>query len=832
LENLSALKNLKKVLFYLAIVVGVLLITLVTSVFLFKDKIINQFVREANKSLNTPVKLGKIDVSIFQDFPMFSIVLTDVYIEDSHEGLYPLLTAKLVSFQLNPIEVWRGEYSIKGLQINDSDVNLKINNKGQNNFTIIKENEGKETGTIHFALENVGIKNARVHYVDIQANQELTFTSDKLLASIESTNNVYDIKAAGELTTEKIKVEGNSFLAGKSFDVKGDLVLDIEQELFTVRPSTLHLRNSGFDVKGEYRWKDKNMIDFSVDGKDTDIQTLLSLLPEETAKDFEKYRSKGEVYFKARIKGEVSKKKSPNLSIDFGFNDATLFHPDYKSKVEGATLKGSFATSELTNPSKSVLVLKNITGKLNEEPFKANLIIQDFKDPEVLCDFTGRVDAASLLGFYPIENLHDVSGSLLADVSFEGKIQLLKNKATAQRVYTRGSIELENINLKYGSDRIPLNRLKGSLQFNNNDLAMSNVSATMGNSDFLFNGFFKNVITFLLFENQPIGIEADLKSNFLDVDQLFATAFGKPSEGKKQEYEFSISHNINLNFNCDVSSLRYRRFHGTALKGDLLVKNKLAVSRNINLKTMGGDLTFNGIIDAKNNKAIDVVSSFKVADIDIDSVFYVFENFNQDFIEEKHLKGKATADVSLEFVLNQNLKIFPETLIADISIAIKNGQLNSFEPMQKLSKYTDDGEGLSKLRFSDLKNDIHVEKKTIYIPQMVVRNNVTDLKISGTHTFDQQIDYHIITPLRSKKKINVSEAQTALEEDGNGRTKLYLKITGTTDNYRISYDTEAVKKKIGTDLKKEVQELKDAFKNKGKQKEKEAELEKDEYFDW
>jgi hypothetical protein len=71
-----------------------------------------------------------------------------------------------------------------------------------------------------------------------------------------------------------------------------------------------------------------------------------------------------------------------------------------------------------------------------------------------------------------------------------------------------------------------------------------------------------------------------------------------------------------------------------------------------------------------------------------------------------------------------------------------------------------------------------------------------------------------------------------MEEDGNGRTKLFLKITGTTDNYRIAYDTEAVRKKIGADLKKEVQELKDAFKNKGKQKEKEAELEKDEYFDW
>jgi hypothetical protein len=147
-----------------------------------------------------------------------------------------------------------------------------------------------------------------------------------------------------------------------------------------------------------------------------------------------------------------------------------------------------------------------------------------------------------------------------------------------------------------------------------------------------------------------------------------------------------------------------------------------------------------------------------------------------------------------------------------------------------LKKYLDD-EGLNNLRFSDLKNDIHIENKTIYLPQMEVRSNVTDIKISGTHTFDQQIDYHLITPLRNKKKINTAEAQTALEES-DGQTKLFLKIIGTTDNYRVVYDTKAVRKKISSDLKNEVKELKEAFKNKGTQQKKEAELEKDEYFDW
>jgi hypothetical protein len=246
---------------------------------------------------------------------------------------------------------------------------------------------------------------------------------------------------------------------------------------------------------------------------------------------------------------------------------------------------------------------------------------------------------------------------------------------------------------------------------------------------------------------------------------------------------------------------------------------------------MGGDMKFSGIVDAKNNKAIDVVSTFKLNGIHLDSIFYVFENFDQNFIVDKHLKGQTYADVELELSLNQNLKLYSETLISDISVSLKNGELNNFEPMKKLNKYLND-EGLSRLRFSDIKNDIHIENKTIYIPQMEVRTNVTSIKVSGTHTLDQKIDYRIIAPLRNNKNISSREAKEALQEDGSGQSKLFLKIVGTTDDYKIIYDTESVKKKIASDLKKEVKELKDAFKNKGTKEKKELELEEEEYFEW
>ncbi|MGC1243934.1 MAG: AsmA-like C-terminal region-containing protein [Chryseosolibacter sp.] len=827
------MKILRRVLFYSTLSLGVMVIALTVSVYLYKDRIIQQFIREANKQLNTPVSIKRIEVSVFEQFPRLSIVFHDVYVEDSHPGKYPLLTARKISFQLNPLAAWGGDYTIRGLEIHDSETHLKISDEGENNYTIVKKQaSGKSQSSIGFALSNVSLHNTTVHYLDLRILQDFTFTSDRLKASIHSARDIYDIEAQGGLVTEKMLIGNNNYLKGKSFEIESHLLYDDNKKHLTIHPSDLKLKTSSFTVSGTYGWKDKNIVNLSTTGKDTDIQTLLSLLPESHGKKLDHYKSKGDVYFNAHLNGEISSSASPSLSIDFGFNDATLFHPEYKTRIENANLTGSFSTRAVNDLKQANLSLKNINGKLNNENFEANFIIDNFTDPGIVLDFKGKIDAPAVLDFYPVEDIHYVSGSLLVDIAFEGKINLLKNKNTAQRVSTLGTVDLKGVNLLYGKNRIPLENLEGNLQFNNNDLALSNVTGKLGDSDFLLNGFFKNIITFLLFENQPIGIETDLKSKYIDLNQLFSLGFGEYGEDNKapDEFTFSLSKNVNLNFNCDIKSLRYKRFHGQAIQGDLLVKNQMAVSRNLSLKTMGGNLKLSGIVDAKNNKAIDVVTTLKLNGINLDSVFYVFENFNQTFVQDRHLRGKATADVNLEMALNQNLRLFQETLIADIGISIAKGELNNFEPLKKLERYLGD-EGLDRLRFSDLKNDIHIENKHIYLPQMEVRSNVTNIRISGTHTFDQRIDYRLITPLR-RKRISDPEAEGALEADAQGNSRLFLKITGTTDDYRIAYDTEAVKKKIVADLKKEVEELKDAFRSKGKKKEKELEVSKDEYFDW
>ncbi|HEY5691309.1 MAG TPA: hypothetical protein VIS49_07635, partial [Cyclobacteriaceae bacterium] len=551
------MKRLKRLFFYFSLFIGVLLISSLVSVYLFKDRIIQQFIDEANKSLSTPVRIGKIDISLWGGFPNLAIVFNDVYIEDSHAGNYPLLTAKQVSFFLNPIEVWQGRYSVRGLQILNSETNLKISADGITNYTIINKRKGSSEEAIQFDLRNVRFVDTKVFYKDLSRNQDHAFISEKLTASIAVNDDIYKILAKGDVTTEQIRVKSSTFLKMKRFQVNADLLYnDIEKDLL-INPSHLALHESQFEITGKYNFKVKNSIDVACDGKNTDIQTLLSLMPESTNTRLSKYESDGNVYFSLNLKGEISERNDPSLSIRFGCNNTTLYHPDYKSRIEKANLEGSFTSPSTADFSEAALFLKNVNGALNERFFQADLSVLNFENPYVTFVFKGDLDASSIENFYPINGVQNLTGDLSIDISFAGQTSLLKKKTTAQQVIANGAIEMRRLNFNYGDQDIQFENLSGAFRFTNNDLALSNVNGKLEHSDFELNGFFKNIITFLLFENQPIGIETDLKSDFIDLDHLFEIGFGQ--EGSN-DFNFNISPNLYLNFNCDVKSLHYKRF--------------------------------------------------------------------------------------------------------------------------------------------------------------------------------------------------------------------------------------------------------------------------------
>ena len=102
---------------------------------------------------------------------------------------------------------------------------------------------------------------------------------------------------------------------------------------------------------------------------------------------------------------------------------------------------------------------------------------------------------------------------------------------------------------------------------------------------------------------------------------------------------------------------------------------------------------------------------------------------------------------------------------------------------------------------------------------MKIKSTALSVFISGTHSFDNEIDYQIklllselISKKARKRNANLNNEFGAVEDDGLGRTTLYLKMDGNVDNPNIYFDKIRIKEKIKSEVKKEIEEIKNIIK--------------------
>src|SRR5690606_21105378 len=91
---------------------------------------------------------------------------------------------------------------------------------------------------------------------------------------------------------------------------------------------------------------------------------------------------------------------------------------------------------------------------------------------------------------------------------------------------------------------------------------------------------------------------------------------------------------------------------------------------------------------------------------------------------------------------------------AEIAATVRDGQLINFAPMQKMSAFVKRSE-LANMKFAELSNNFWIQQRTIFIPEMDIRSNLSaipSVSISGTHTFDQDMDYRIKLPLSKNSR--------------------------------------------------------------------------------
>lgn len=826
--------------------------TLIT--YLYQDQLVQQFIQQANQVLATPVKVKSIRLSLWEKFPQVAISLQDVEISGSLPAKdHALARAGKLDFTFNVLDLLQGDYVINKVYLTNGDVMLVVDDSGHNNYSIFNKRENTSTentaAPLRFQLQNIQLQNVKVSYEDQPLRQHHSLLAEDVTSLLEVVGEQYDIQLDGQLRTYFIRIGEDAYFRDKPLQVATQLHYDYPNRYLRIDTTNIRIGQGEFLLNGLVDQAHDNYVDLNIQGQNTDLQTLLSLLPEATVRQWQAYRSEGGAYLSGIVQGNVTQEANPLVELSFGCQHATFYHPDYRKKLENIRLQGSFTNGSLHSLRSSVLELKGITGSLDGRTITGSLSLSNFDDYFLRTHLKSRLDVNSLLAFYPIPEIKVARGEIDADFEISGRLRDLQGETSRywQRVQSQGDISLQNLDILWNADRLPVENLSGNLMFKGNDLSLSDLEAQLGNSHFRLNGMLRNAFAYFLSDTQPVRVEADLYSRQIDLDELLSGQLSEEEASQnwqtvadKQPYRFDLDPRLKIDFNCHVERVKFRRFRGRQLKGKLDVENQQARLRQASIYTAGGKVTASGHLNARRPDIItvDALSSFE--HLRADSIFYTFEDFGQDFLTARHLEGKVYADVEWDMTFDHTLQLDYPSLRVDVLATIREGVLNEFEPMQELARFVEE-EGLARLRFAELNNHIRILNERIFIPRMQVNSNVSEIWLEGVHTFDNHIDYRFEIPVRtfSIRKVAARERAKAKEkrfgrilEDDAAPLNLFLAAQGTVDEYKISYDMEHAREAFQNNLQKEKNEVKDILKNRGPRPKYQLELEEDEYFEF
>jgi hypothetical protein len=789
-------------------------------IYLYEDEIKQYAVEELNKNLAVPVAVEEIELTLFSQFPSASLRFNKLFISDTANS-DTLMYAEHLYMNFNFWEMVGGGYTVNEVKAENSVIKLRIDSLGNENYLILKEDSlDKKKDKFSFALEEVSFDKIRLSYSNHSTQQYYSINSESINFAGNFSQSNYELSATSNFYINQLKSNSIKYVENKNAAANIVLNIDRDSSLYQLKKAEFSIEDLLFDINGKYtNNKDSSFMNLNIKGRNIDLQTAFSIFPKEYFEALSEYKASGIVVFETTIEGMISKDSSPQVIADFALSNGSLTEKQTGAHLNKLSLEGHFESRNKKNQDE--ITFKNINGVLENGKIKGNVLISNFENPSVEADFSGNLSMAKIKQFINSKKIETLDGNASFQVEFAG-IFNTANGAKPKIKTSNGFIKIENVSLKTKTSHLAFTDLNGSLSLKKNDAAFSDLTGSVLSSQFKADGIIKNIIPFLLFEEEQLVIETDFRSKSVSLNEIM----GSPTTSLSEEsIPLTFPDNINFNLKSHIGELTYGKFTATNLKGIVTYQNKKLAAKNIIFKANKGSY-----IVSSEMEQTDIDSFFWTIDgtannIDIQNFFIEFNDFGQKFLTHKNIKGKSTVQVSLATVIDGNMNIDMDRLYSVANFSIQKGELidqttlidiADYFASNKIVKTVIDTELLKKkikhVKFANLDNKIIIDKGKIHIPQMTLSTNVMDLNISGIHGFDDNVDYHLNFRLNDVLVKNKDQDEFGpIKDDGLG-VKLFLHMYGNLSDLKYELDKKEKKTARKEAIKEEKQELKSILK--------------------
>ncbi|MGB6036776.1 MAG: AsmA-like C-terminal region-containing protein, partial [Cryomorphaceae bacterium] len=497
----------------------------------------------------------------------------------------------------------------------------------------------------------------------------------------------------------------------------------------------------------------------------------------------------------------IDTKNGFDLTINFDGLEGKIIHSESAGRADIYSGRGTFSLAQ----GQTNLNIDGVEAGIGPGRFTTSGEIRNFNSPSFDLALQGRLELEDLKNFLNIRFAEILEGRIDIRGKLEGKIDQtnLSTERLLRGVNFLGEIVLKDGAFKTEGRSQVFKKIEGSFEIVENSIQTKKLTAEVGDNQFEIAGQINNALPYLTGNGGSLEILADLKTKRIYLEQLFGE-----SEGDDNPTAFRLPEKVGFNLNIQVDRLDYKKFTATDLSGKAYYRNGLFTLNPAKMTLSSGSL--NGNIRLKQvTGGFELGSNTQLNNMNVDELFVNFDDFGQEVIGHDQIEGIFNGSVDLTCFLDTTLAIRKESVKADVNLKIDNGKLKEVQSLIDIADYIKGNalwntfikvdalkKRLRNIEFATLENNLTIENQIITIPEMKIATSVLDISASGTHDFDNNIDYSIgfrLSELLRTGREKDSEFGYVVDDETGLR--IFLRMAGTIDNPEFSSDKATAREK-------------------------------------
>jgi len=725
--------------------------------------------------------VGKVDIAWFHRWPNVAVRFEQIKMESTWDE--PLLDAKEVFILFNPLNLLGKDLSIETIEIRNATIHLAVDENKKTNYQVFKK--GSDPSSESIRSIKILFSQVKLIYENRISRITQEYLLDEVRAKLGTVKDILDYEVSGKLTLNRFVTPDWATTAPHrlDLDLSGEWIGN-ENSKLSFAPSVISIDDENLNFRGDIDFNTSTNVDILITGENLGYRFLVDFLPKKYSHELSRYKGRGSINLDATISGTIGKNTYPAMKARFIAKKFSFEHPDFDVVASEVDVEGTLDIANLAESSSANLNITHFTGKMFDKPLSVTLDLKNFKNPDIQLKASSEVPLKWVLSTSNITTESQVEGTLNLQLDWVRKQS--KNQINGIAKINEGSFT--------PADFLSIHHLNGKVLFKGNQFELQNVEGLFGHSRAVINGISRGWLDSLDSTDEPLTVMANIKSDFIDGNEI-ARLLTKTSVSRGVSVQ-PIRKKLDATLTVYTEKLEFLKFLGYGFNAEVTLSDHAIEFSNFSTSTIGGTAQGRGLLVKTDSGYNHITAHVTTKNIYLDSLFYIFNNFGQTFITNKFLKGRLFSEVEADMFFDNHWDLVRPTLSADAKLRIKEGQLNDFQPIMRLSKHINDKDDhLSRLKFGELVNYVHVAHDTVFIPEMSVRSNIRNIRIGGIHTLDQHIDYQLTVPARHKK-LDKDELFGAVEQTSLGTPNLLFRIKGTAFDYKVKYDIGRAGKKF------------------------------------